>query len=88
MLLFVLNVNSIPCLPFVQLVCALERALLIFKFPSRGLILENANLLTLLPPFLNSLDTDLERIASVSLSSTIFSSKLSNFKHRLRILFL
>ena len=36
----------------------------------------------------NSLDTDLERIASASLSSTIFSSKLSNFKHRLRILFL
>ena len=36
----------------------------------------------------NSLDTDLERIASVSLSSTIFSSKLNHFKHRVRILFL
>ena len=36
----------------------------------------------------NCLDTDLKQIVSVSLSSTIFSSKLSNFKHRLRILFL
>ena len=50
-LLFVLNVNSISCLPFVQLVCAPELALLIFKFPTRGLILESAHLLTLLPPF-------------------------------------
>ena len=38
--------------------------------------------------FFNSLDTDLERMASVSLSSTIFSSRLNNFKHRLRLLFL
>ena len=51
MLLFVLNVNSISCLPFVQLVCAPELALLICKFPTRGLILESAHLLTLLPPF-------------------------------------
>ena len=36
---------------FVQLVCAPELALLIFKFPTRGLILESAHLLTLLPPF-------------------------------------
>ena len=36
MLLFVLNVNSIPCLPFVQLVCAPELTLLIFKFHFRG----------------------------------------------------
>ena len=34
------------------------------------------------------LDADLEQIASVSLSSTIFSSRLHNFKHNLLILLL
>ena len=43
------------CLPFVQLICAPKLAILIFKFPSRGLILESAHLLTLLPPFLIAL---------------------------------
>ena len=51
MLFFVVKVNSISCLPFVQLGGAPELALLIFKFPTRGLILESAPLLTLLPPF-------------------------------------
>ena len=73
------------CLPFVQLICAPELAVLIFKFPSRGLILESAHLLTLLPPFLN---TDLKQITSVSLSSTIFSSRLYNFSDKLLILLL
>ena len=36
MLLFVVNVNSISCLPFVQLVCAPELVLLIFKFHTFG----------------------------------------------------
>lgn len=43
------------CLPFVELVCAPELALLILKFLSRGLILGSAHLLTLLPPFLVAL---------------------------------
>ena len=40
--LFVFNVNSISCLPFVQLVCTPELVLLIFKFHTLGLILESA----------------------------------------------
>ena len=55
MLFFIFNVNSIPYLLFVQLVCAPELALLIFKFPSCGLILESAHLLTLLSAFLIAL---------------------------------
>ena len=55
MLFFILNVNSIPYLPFVQLVCAPELALFILKFPSCGLILESAHLLTLLSAFLIAL---------------------------------
>ena len=53
--LFVFNVNSISCLPFVQLVCTPELVLLIFKFHTLGLILESAHLLTLLPLFLIAL---------------------------------
>ena len=52
MLLFVFNVNSISCLLFVQLLCAPELLLLIFKFHTLGLIQESAHLLTLLPLFL------------------------------------
>ena len=55
MLLFVLNVNLISCLPLVQLVCTPQLALLIFKFPTRSLILESAHLLNLLPLFSISL---------------------------------
>ena len=55
MLLFVLNVNSISCLPFVQLVCAPELVLLIFNFHTLGLILQSAHLLTLLTLFLIAL---------------------------------
>ena len=87
MLLFALNVNSISCLPFVQLVCAPELALLIFKF----LTLSNSGK----RPFghsaaalFNCLDTDLKQIACASLSSTIFSSRLYNLKHKLLILLL
>ena len=36
----------------------------------------------------NCLDTDLKQNACVSPSSTIFSSRLNNFKHKLFILFL
>ena len=61
MLLFVLNVNSISCLPFVQLVCAPELVLLIFKFHTLGLILESAHLLTPLPLFLIALTVILSK---------------------------
>ena len=61
MLLFVFNVNSISCLPFVQLVCAPELVLLIFKFHTLGLILESAHLLTLLPLFLIALTVILSK---------------------------
>ena len=36
----------------------------------------------------NCLDTDLKQTARVSPSSSIFSSRLNNFKHKLLILFL
>ena len=87
MLLFVLNVNSISCLPFVQLVCALELALLISKFTTHGLILESAFAYSAVTLF-NCLDTDLKQIACVSPPSIIFSSRLNNFKHKLFTLFL
>ena len=78
-----LNVNSISCLPFVQLVCAPELVLLIFKFHTLGLILESAHF-----TLFNCLDTELKQIAFVSPPSIIFSSRLHNFKHKLFILFL
>lgn len=37
---------------------------------------------------INCLDTDLKQIARVSPSSTIFSSRLNNFKHKLLVLYL
>ena len=82
--LFVFNVNSISCLPFVQLVCTPELVLLIFKFHSLGLILESA--LCLL--FLICLDSGLKQIACVSPSCIIYSFRLNNYKHKLFILFL
>ena len=88
MLLFVLNVNSISCLLFVQLVCAAELALLIFKFSTRGLNLESTHLLTCAATLFYCLDTDLKQIAYVSLPSIIFSSRLNTFKHKLFTLFL
>ena len=88
MLLFVLKVNLISCLPFVQLVCAPELALLIFMFPTRVLILESAHLLTLLSLFSIALTLHVRQIACVPPSSIIFSSRLNNFKQKLFILFL
>ena len=61
MLLFVLNVNSISCLPFVQLVCAPELVLFILRFHTLGLILESTRLLTLLPLFLIALTVILSK---------------------------
>ena len=54
----------------------------------RGLILESAHLLTLLPPFSIALTLILSKKTCVSPSSIIFSSRLNNFKHKLFILFL
>ena len=86
MLLFVFDVNSISCLLFVQLVCAPELVLLIFKFHTLGLILESALAYSAATLF-NCLDSDLKQIACVSPSSIIYSSRLNNFKHKLCILF-
>ena len=88
MLLFVLNVNSISCLPFVQLVCAPELALLISKFPYPRSNSGKRTFAYSAATLFNCLDTDLKQIACVSPSSIIFSSRLNNFKHKLFILFL
>ena len=83
-----LKFNFLSSFYFVQLGCAPELALLIFKLPTRGLILESAPLLTLLPPFSIVSTLILRKWLVYLLLLLLFSFRLNNFKQELLILFL
>ena len=88
MLLFVYNVNSISCLPFVQLVCAPGACAFNLQVPYPRSNSGKRTFAYSAATLFNCLDTDLKQIACVSPSCIIYLSRLNNFKHKLFNLFL